>query len=143
MMERMGNLLYKPRPERWPQFSLRTFFVLVTILSLFFGWLGAQVKWIRDRNDARKWIADHGVQADIQVEATLPLPWSLRILGEERGGRVIWVDVADAPENRDYVERIKTLFPESQVQSVPGLLTWRRITSSADGLPIDEATLAP
>jgi hypothetical protein len=138
--------LYKPRPERWPQFSLRTLFVLVTILSLFF-WLGAQVKWIRDRNEAREWIAQRTcklvrirTEADSDGQATLPLPWSLRILGEKHGGRVILID--DAPENRDYIERIKTLFPESQVLAAKAL-TWERLGPSYDGLPVEEATLAP
>ena len=33
--------LYHPRPERWPQVSLKGLFVLVTMLCVFLGWLGA------------------------------------------------------------------------------------------------------
>jgi hypothetical protein len=44
--------LYHPRTERWPQVSLRGFFVLVTVLGVFLGWLAVQVKWIRDREKA-------------------------------------------------------------------------------------------
>ena len=40
--------LYHPRPERWPQVSLKGFFVLVTLLGVV-CWLGVQFKWIRDR----------------------------------------------------------------------------------------------
>ena len=34
------------------QFSLRTFLVLLTFLGVALGWLGVQVKWIRDRHEA-------------------------------------------------------------------------------------------
>jgi hypothetical protein len=44
------------RFRRWFQFSLRTVFILMTILGI---WLGIQVKWLRDRQEARKWIAAH------------------------------------------------------------------------------------
>jgi hypothetical protein len=36
-------------PRRRFYFSLRTLFVLMTILGLFLGWVGAQLKWIHDR----------------------------------------------------------------------------------------------
>src|SRR6185295_8955432 len=36
-------ILYHPRPERWPQVSLRGFFVLVTLLGVSLGWLGVQI----------------------------------------------------------------------------------------------------
>jgi hypothetical protein len=54
------NMLYKPRPERWPQFTLRGLFVLVTILGVFLGWLGVQVKWIKDRREAIEWVENQG-----------------------------------------------------------------------------------
>jgi hypothetical protein len=36
----------KPRRCRWFRFSLRTLFLLVTLLGVF---LGVQVQWVRDR----------------------------------------------------------------------------------------------
>src|SRR5438552_86282 len=41
----MSNL-YKLRPERWPQFGLRGFFVLVTLLGIF---LGGLLHWAEQR----------------------------------------------------------------------------------------------
>jgi len=37
-------------PRRWFRFSLRTLFVVLTILGV---WLGVQVKWIKDRHAAK------------------------------------------------------------------------------------------
>ncbi len=51
----MSTALYKPRPARWAtwRFSLRAFFVLLT---LFCVWLGVHVKWIEDRHEALEWL---------------------------------------------------------------------------------------
>ena len=40
----------KPK-RRWYQFSLRTFFVLVTLVCVGFGWLGWQLRIVWDRRD--------------------------------------------------------------------------------------------
>ena len=42
----------KPRRNLF-RFSLRTLFVLLTLFGV---WLGMQVKWVRDRREARLWI---------------------------------------------------------------------------------------
>ena len=34
----MGNPLYEPRPERWPQFSLRGLLIVVTLAALLAQW---------------------------------------------------------------------------------------------------------
>ena len=39
-----------PLRRRLFRFSLKTLFVLVTVLGVFLGWLAVQVKWIRDRH---------------------------------------------------------------------------------------------
>jgi len=36
--------LDKPRPERWPQFSLKGFFVLVTMAALLLPWVVAKYR---------------------------------------------------------------------------------------------------
>ena len=46
----------KPR-RRWFRFSLRTFFILITIFGV---WLGVQAKWVRDRREARVWVLERG-----------------------------------------------------------------------------------
>jgi len=94
-----------PLRRRWFRFSLRTLFVLVAVLGVFLGWLGVQVKWIRDRHEALSWVLkQNGLYsewrdgADRQTrhgDTSLPMivarsdesrqlraPWALRMLGE-------------------------------------------------------------
>ncbi len=74
----MESPLYKPRPACWPQFGMRTLFLLVTIGSLVFGWFGVQVKWMHDRREAR--LADTTPR---HYPGFAYAPWSLRLLGEQ------------------------------------------------------------
>src|SRR5262245_9788331 len=72
---------YHPRPERWPQVSLRGLLVVVTVACVSLGWLAVQVKWIKDRHDAiyrsPKYVFVH---LDWNERGVAPL--SLRIFGE-------------------------------------------------------------
>jgi pilus assembly protein TadC len=44
----MGSPLYRPRPERWPQFRLRGLFVVVTLTALLMPWAVAEYRaWER------------------------------------------------------------------------------------------------
>jgi len=106
--------IYKPRPERWPQFTLRGMFVLVTILGVFFGWLGVQVKWIHERRAARIWIAEHQPppQTSYKMFSRKLLPWVLRLFGEQP---VLSISVAVAPGEKDEAERLQKLFPEADI----------------------------
>jgi hypothetical protein len=122
--------LYKPRPDRWFRFSLRTLFVLVTVLGVFLGWLGVQVKWIRDRREARacseEWANAYVVRIGPHTSTALasyfqpstawnyrPAPWSLRLFGEPG---VYSIDVPSWVDDRDEeVRRMKRLFPEAEV----------------------------
>jgi hypothetical protein len=36
--------LYQPRPERWPQFTLRGLFVVVTLAALLMPWAVAEYR---------------------------------------------------------------------------------------------------
>jgi len=97
--------------RRWFRFSLRTFFVVLTIFGI---WLGVQVKWIRDRHEflARQngrtpprrllFVCDNGDAA---------APWSIRFLGERGIYGITVADVDHATETR-----IKGLFPEAWVE---------------------------
>jgi len=112
-------MTYHPRPERWPQVSLKSFFVLVTLLCVFLGWLGMQVKWIQDRNhflieelngDER---GGRTVVSDIGRKKS---PWQLRIIecftGDDFAVYEIMCHSDDPPE---LIRRAKALFPEAQV----------------------------
>jgi hypothetical protein len=58
----------KPR-RRWFSFSLRTLFVLVTLLSV---WLGYELKIVRERRALVTWIEQHG--GYISDDSSLPPP---------------------------------------------------------------------
>ena len=101
---------YKARPERWPQVSLKGFFVLVTLLGVLLGWLGVQVKWIRDRHDA----IDESIMFS-SGEKVVPAPWSLRIFGEA-GIEAFIIDLNQPKETQKRErERLAPLFPEAEL----------------------------
>ena len=37
--------LYHSRPERWPQFTLRGLFVVVTLAALLMPWAASEYRW--------------------------------------------------------------------------------------------------
>jgi len=103
--------LYHPRPQRWPRFSLRGFFVLVTLLGC---WLGIQLKSIRDRHE---FLAEY---ADSHAWTLAPPPGCLRYFGE-RGIDMLNLTVErqnydPSIENESYpeVQRAHELFPEAK-----------------------------
>ena len=101
----------KPR-RRWFTFSLRTLFVMVTVISI---WLSVQVKWIRDRHAVLEWCKTPVSIFDMQSYGA-NAPWSIRILGEPGYGGIIprgyFKGARKSPWNTD---TIKSLFPESYV----------------------------
>ncbi len=135
-----------PRFRRWFQFSLRGIFILMTLLGV---WLGVQVKWVRDRQEARKWIAEHedegqwslvdvsdpkvrysqttwknGVRVPVPVREK-NAPWSVRVLGEKRLN-FIYLDKSKlSASDADYIDLLPSLFPEAKGIHVhePGLST--------------------
>jgi hypothetical protein len=95
------------RPKRRPfQFSLRTFFVLVTLACVGFGyWVHWSREWIRQRQEARE-----------EVFALVPLlpeeppraPCGLWLFGEK--------GVLEIRCGTDRIEQLKRLFPEARVK---------------------------
>jgi hypothetical protein len=94
--------------RRWFRFSLSTLFVVVTIFGC---WLGYQLNWIRQRRLADEWIAANPPQMlyDLTYEPK-SLPWSLRILGEQKRGQIV-VSTRDKAR----LEEIRALFPEANI----------------------------
>ena len=121
--------LYHPRPERWPQVSLRGLLVAVALVAAPLAWLGAQVKWIHDRHEARQWIRSrHGSEYPDGVKVpnnayrvVSPAPWPIRIFGE-RGVWIIIVLPGKMPpeEFANRVEFLRRLFPEAKVHTSIG-----------------------
>ena len=94
--------------------------MLVAAFGVSLGWLGVQVKWIRDRASARSWIAEHGffVTKSGSSEPPASAPWPIRPI--EPGVTSIYVTV-NTDEERHKVPELKRLFPESQLNRVERL----------------------
>jgi len=106
----------KPR-GRWFRFSMRTVFVLLTVLGIFFSWLAIQIQWMRDRHEAIEWLRGHSAQTVNLAGPSCPAPWSLRILGE-RGVSWIVIEGLNFPSDRERERRgheLQRLFPEAEV----------------------------
>src|SRR5262249_20152357 len=102
--------------RRWFRWSLRTMFVVVTILGL---WLFPQMKWIMDRRAALRWIVTQGdIWRDVPVSQRahlggVPAPWQIRMLGETGVEQIgVVVEAAEVAARRKELER---LFPEAEV----------------------------
>src|ERR1051325_4630494 len=108
--------LYHPRPERWPRFTLRGLFVVVTLVSV---WLGMQLKWARDRRVGRQWLI-----LKANLHPILPseiLPWQIRVIGPDPA--VGHVDISY--EHREKVGHLRSLFPESTFYvNPPSAASW-------------------
>lgn len=125
--------LYLPRPERLRlrsllRFSLRTFFVLLTLLGV---WLGVHAKWIRDRRELR---AKHEALAaevnaksqalqcgaGLQLKAAGTRPFGLWLLGEPA---LPFLQVIALRDNDSEIQQFddeegklaRALFPETQI----------------------------
>ncbi len=98
--------------RRWFRFSLRTMFVVVTVLCV---WLGYHLNWIRERHNAKVGFGHLRIDAiypdGTRYTGPIPChaPWPLNWLGEE-GHSLVMV-----PDNyaKEEIDRIKVLFPEA------------------------------
>ena len=95
------------RPTRL-RFSLRTLFVMVTLVCVWIGW---QVNWIRQRHEAIK------SSIALSFGGDTPAPWSIRLL--DRGYPMIGVRSSEIAKDKAIVNRLKQLFPEATVYLVP------------------------
>ena len=93
----------KPK-RRWFRFSLRTLFVLVTIVGVAAGWTARQLNWIRERHD---FLNRH---PQVYGEPDRKGPWPLRLFGEKT------YSVLTVPSSAAHAA--KRLFPESQIRVV-------------------------
>lgn len=87
------------------RFSLRTLFVVVTVLGGSLGWLLYQFRWIEQRRD---FLANE----DVTIWDDKPAPWPLWLLGEPGHKTIVLYDNEGSPSP---VERARSLFPESKV----------------------------
>lgn len=97
----------KPTPRRWFRFSLRTLFLIVTILCV---WIGYQLNWIRQRHAYFQ--RPFRTFSDREVLTKSEAPFPLGLFGEY-GIVQIWV-------HTDEEKRIaKKLFPEAKISLMP------------------------
>jgi hypothetical protein len=106
-------------PRRRWSFTLRTLFVVVTVLAIPLSWVGYQLNWIRERHRAleggrvshmwRKISSEH----PDEFGADDP-PWQLRLFGERCRGETL---IADGLSD-DEAKRIQSLFPEYKLHNV-------------------------
>jgi len=100
------------KPRRWISYSLRTVFVLLTLVGIAIGWLSIQVKWVKDRRAA---IHSYSFVRGHDGPATAKLPWQLQLCGEVPVVRLY------AYSDEDFA-KAKRLFPEAEVKKAPYLL---------------------
>ena len=120
--------------RRWFRYSLRTLFVVLTVFCV---WLGVQVKWIRDRREAREWIEAQGgalleeegravTIEDVGYGSSRTIgmskvsdparmaPLSIRLFGAKS---VLYIYLPQsAGASNDKRSELKGLFPESEIR---------------------------
>jgi len=100
--------------RRW-SYSLRTMFVVVTVLGC---WLGYQLHWIRERAEVRSWLKSGPISPAGTFDfRNHPRPWGLRILGEKPES-MLWIWVEPEESEQHYFarqDRIQRLFPEAHL----------------------------
>jgi hypothetical protein len=117
-----------PTPKRrWPRFTLRTLFVVVTAFGIWLGWnfniLRQREKMLDRVNATRNDGSPVGIMMEAEFESRLPpayrgmpstrrLPWALKLLGAEPTA-IITVSEDDFSEAE--IKQIGRLFPEALV----------------------------
>jgi len=99
------------RLRQWSRFSIRSFFVALTLLGV---WLGVQLIWKRDREESLHWVTQQGRY--VQLPYTQP-PLGLFLFGE-RGVTVMDVGYEGVPPNEfsARIARLRELFPEAEIR---------------------------
>jgi hypothetical protein len=100
-----------PSRRRWYQFSLRTMFVVVTLVSILLGWVMYSLDWIRQRNE---WLDRSSIWSlgptDRLTRRNVTAPCGLWLFGEEG------VSVIHCMSYQQ--ERGQQLFPEAYVSDL-------------------------
>ncbi len=114
-----------PAPKRrWFRFSLRTMFVVVTVLAVLLGWIVYQFNWIRQRHEllAEQDAVTQQLRLVLMPHFVVKTRGMLWLFGEEGRGNVDLVldgrDPSRPPDTEKELERAKRLFPESTVNAI-------------------------
>ena len=97
----------KPK-RRWFQFSLRTLFVLIALLSIPIAWAASiQLNWIRQRNEFKNEFDINDMDFSGFRPNAAQCPWSLKLFGET-DQKYVLVPIK-------YVAEARRLFPEAVI----------------------------
>jgi hypothetical protein len=94
------------------RFSLRTLFVLVTLLCV---WMGYHLNWIRQRREARGWAKEHAYFF-LADEPNDRFPFGLTLLCEEGVSFIcVFPHQRDPLDHEQKIAKLKILFPEAHM----------------------------
>ena len=142
--------------RRWPQFSLRTMFVVVTVLAVPLGWIGYSLNWIRQRHEFHKLHETrisslHNEIGHFEftyriVETAPDKPKNistmharavLRLFGEEAFPGLVLIYVSSEPNvaasRTSDIQRAKELFPEATIRTYTYFKREPKISTGFDG----------
>jgi hypothetical protein len=110
--------LYHPRPERWPQASLKGLFMATALACLPAAWVGSQLHWIRQRHAALTWIESLGAEdysyGDYPFDFhSVPAPSSLQLFGESGIAMISLGPERLARPDPYTLDDLRKLFPEA------------------------------
>jgi hypothetical protein len=110
-------IMSTPPRRRW-SYSLRTMFVVVTAVAIPLGWLGWQLKIVRERNAAREWLRESREGGVPEYAAGLACtqnnpsnPFWRVWLGDEAAPVVLITDRLP----KEQIDRIRKVFPEAEI----------------------------
>jgi len=138
--------LYHPRPERWPQFTLKGLLVVVAVVGLSLWWgvaMRAQsTEWNEERRAALWWIQDNSGEFSTSDggDESWPPPLLIRAFGGRLGVRRIVLHPESLGSPSYDVDDLERLFPEAEVtigsKACFGLFGRRQIANGVD--PFEE-----
>lgn len=109
----------KPKARRWFRFSLRTMFVLVTVIGGTLGWIGYNLQWIRAREKGYvrlQEVSPDSFESSFEIPY-MPAPWPLPWFGEKSVITRDWpVWLAESDPELKYLRKV---FPELRLTPTP------------------------
>jgi hypothetical protein len=96
-----------------PKFSLRTLFVVMTLIAITTAWVVYQLNWIRERRVARNWAIKHGVEYYYENGDPIKMSWFFQLAGEE-GISGMTVRMYEGEDDKMLKELIR-VYPECKV----------------------------
>lgn len=123
-----------PTRRRWFRFSLRTMFVVVTVVAAGMSWLEYQRDIVEERRQTIKHISSVAssttfvlfgcAESNWMAEVRSDIPWAWRLLGAQ----AVWKITLDSDDFSEAdVERFSKLFPESCIELNSSVVTVMRV----------------